>query len=286
MSDEMPTSRDGIADAITADLTAMDTAATPPEPEAPAAAAVTPTDPTPPTDTPASVAEVPTTPLKLTDKSLVEDPATGEMVEWGKIKAERLRWKDYTQKRMSEAETIRQYEAQESKRQAAFDAWQAQQKAASMPDLPEDDPYAQRIRAMEAQTKYLAEVDAQRQAAFNEQMQAAQLEKSRAALEIAEKKLATDYGFKQREIDMVEAEFYRRGNSGEDVTLDSVAKEYKAYISSVKEEAVQEFKTKHRVQAPAAGISVPAAGSPENVPVPGTRGFVDAIREEFGAMMR
>ena len=286
MSEEMPTTRDGIADAITADLTARDTMETSPAPEVAAAPEIT-FAPTPPAETPApATGAVPATPFKLTDTSLVEDPATGEMVEWGKIKADRLRQADYTKKTMALAEERRQYEAAESRRQAAFEAYKAQQVSAALPELPEDDPYAQRIRAIEAQAKYLAEVDAQRQQAYEAQMQQAQAQESRVALEAAEKKLAADFGFDQREIELVEAEYYRRGMTGETPALDQIAKEYKAYLTAKEEAAVSRFKEKHRVSAPASGVSVPAAGVTDSTPVPGSRGFLDAIREEVGALMR
>ena len=286
MSDEMPTDRDGIAEAITADLTAMDTAATPPAPEVEAAAVEVAPENTPPAETPAPAADAPT-PLVLTDKSIVEDPANpGEFKSWGEIKADRLRHADYTKKTMALAERQREFDAAEARRQAAFDAWKAQQEAAKMPDLPEDDPYAQRIRAIEAQAKYLAEVDAQRQRAHEEQMEQTKLESRRAALDAEEKRLTDQYKFEQREMDIVEAEFYRRGKAGENVTLEAVAKDYRSYLDAKEEAAVARWKEKNRVSAPAATISVPAAGTTDSIPVPGSRGFLDAIREEVGALMR
>ena len=284
MSDEMPTTRDGIADAITADLTAMDKVeeTPPPAPEV-AAASETPASQVPPA---ATAAAIPDAPLALSDKSRIIDPADGVEKTWGEIKAERLRWKDYTQKTQSIAETRKQVEQAEALRQAQWNALQAQQAAAGQADLPEDDPYAIRIKAAEAQMKYLAEADAQRQRAFDEQMNQAQTKENQAALEAAEKKIATDFGFEQREIDLVEAEFLRRGHAGEEVTLEGVAKDYKAYLDAREEKAVAKFKEKHRVSAPAGGASIPAAGVTDSIPVPGSRGFLDAIREEVGALMR
>lgn len=285
MSEELPSTRAEIADALTADLKAMDTVETPPAPEV-ATAAEVPPEASPATPAAATVSEeAPPVALKLTDKSLVEDPVSGEMVEWGKIKAERLRQADYTKKTMALAEEKRQYEAAEARRQAAFEAYKASQDAAKMPELPEDDPYAQRIRAIEAQAKYLAEVDAQRQASYEAQLQQAQAAENRMALEAAEKKLASDFGFEQREIDLVEAEFFRRGQAGESVTLDGVAKDYKQYLVAKEEAAVARFKEKHRVSAPAAAPSIPGAGAKEEELVPGTRTFRERMREEIAAMM-
>jgi len=280
MSDvDLPSSRDAIADAVTADLGMMGQAQAPPEPQVstPATTATQETGVpvTPATEPPAAVAPEA---LELTDKSLVKDPDSGEMKTWGEIKAERLRWKDYTQKRMADAELHRQYAAQEEQRQAQFDAWKAQQSLSAAPELPEDDPYAQRIRAIEAQQNaYLVAQRTQFEALESERVAAAS---SRLDADIS--RVSSEYKLDEREMDYVGREVLSKLQRGEVATIDDVAKQFVGYRTAQRELAIKEWKDKHSVGSPAAAVAVPATGTPEEMPVPGTRNFADRMLAELG----
>ena len=280
MSDEvLPYTSNGIADAITADLSTADQAPAPAT-EAPVAAAETPLEPAAATPA-AETQEQPPTPLKLTDKSLVEDPANpGELKPWGEIKAERLRWKDYTQKRMAEAETLRQYEANEKLRQAEYEAWKTKQQIGTEDVLPTDDPYALRIRALEAkQEAALAQQSMQAQTLQQERFAAA-----RARLDAEEARVTSEYKLNEREMDIVGRDLLARMGRQEQATLADVAKEFAEYRESIRAAGLKEWQEKHRVGSPAAAVAVPAAGTPNDIPVPGTRAFEDRMREEFAAI--
>lgn len=280
MSDvDFPTTRDAIADSVTADLEAMGQAQAPPDtpPSAPAPVAV-PDPQTPVAPAAAAVAEVPPEPLALTDKSVVVDPATGEQKTWGEIKAERLRWADYTKKTMAAADERRQVESMKAQFQAEQNAAQASQNLANLPELPEDDPYAQRIRAIEAHQQ--AQYEAQN--AQYQQLESERLAAASARLDADISRVASEKKLDEREMDYVGREMYARIQRGESVTLDDVATQFVGYREQQRTLAVKEWQEKHRVGSPAASVAVPAAGTPTEMPVPGTRGFVDSMLAELG----
>ena len=282
-------SRADIAAAITADLSQSGQAETPPAVATESATAEATTVDTE-SGTPAPVSEQDTpTPLKLTDKSLVEDPADGKVKPWGEIKSERLMRADYDRKRGAEAQRMREFEAQERQRQAEFDAWQAKQNAPV--ELPEDEnglltPYAQRILAIEKQTQaYFTAQQVQEQRLENERLAVAN-----ERLDVQIQKVTDEYKLSQREMDRVGRETLARIKSGEDVTIESIAKEYAEErddrIKSEREAALKEFKQKHRVGAGPGDVSIPAASVPDTMPAQGTRAWTEMIRQHLVGQMQ
>ena len=278
--------RVAIADGITADLQAMDKEDTTPPPAAEVQATPEEVAPAPETVTPAPEPEQQAQePKQLADTDLVVDPLDGAVKKWGEVKAERLRHADYTKKTMAVAEERKAFEAQ--KAQFAADQQMAQIKAqrAALPQLPEDDPYAQTIRAQQDQLEALAKY----QALMQEQMQQAvadrELAASKVALDALEKQITTDFKLSAKDTDRVLREYYVRSQTGEQISPLDVAKERRAEIDALKAEGEKEFKERHRVASPAAAASTPGAAAKETDLVPGTRGFRDRMREEIAALM-
>ncbi len=232
---------------------------------------------------PAEVA--PPAALKLTDSSLVEDPADGQVRPWGEIKAERLRQADYTRKTMAVAEQQRQIEAMRQQMEAAAAAEKLRAAQASLPVLPDDDPFAQHQKLLHEKLT-LAE---QAIRTMQEQTAAAEksriLSESRAALAAEEKRMTDEHGFKAREIGIVEDEYMRRRTAEPGITLQSVAKEYADYLADLKKASVEEFKNKHRVGSDAASGAVPATGTATPAITPGAPGFADKLAEAFSAIL-
>jgi hypothetical protein len=185
---------------------------------------------------------------------------------------------DYTRKMMAVANDRRAVEAERL-------AWQAEQikaQQSTLPDLPEDDPYAQRIAAQQKQLELLAQQTSGVEQFLANQRSERELDLSRAALALEEKRLATEHGLTPEQIKTVEYEYYRREKSGEEVSLDAIAKSHASMLAQVKADAIREWKEKKRVGAPAGGASSPATGSAPAVITPKSPGFIEAFMNELG----
>lgn len=284
---DMPVSANAIAEAVTADLQQPGQAEQAPAQAAPVAVAEQTAAPAVPAAE--AVAPAPGAPvsISITDTSLVVDPATGEQKTLGEVKAERLRWSDYTRKTMALAEERKQVEALRAQYEAEQSAMKARQGISNLqlPELPDDDPYAQHIKATAAQLKA---VEAQTQAylaAQQQQVAAAEAERFAAAnarldAEIAKTREA--YKLDDSEMDIVGRDVLARMQRGENVTLEDSAKRFSAYREGQRQAAIKQWQEQHRVSAPAGAPSVPSAGVAADVPLPGKPGFMEAVLADMG----
>jgi hypothetical protein len=188
----------------------------------------------------------------------------------------------FHQKMQALADERKQFEAQKAEQLAALEAEKVKARAAALPQLPDDDPYAQRIKATE---EIVQAALAQQQARFA----ALEAERSAAAaarLDADIQRVSSQHKLDEREMSWVGRELYDRLMRGEQSSLDSVAQEFVAYRNALRTTAIEEFKQTHRVGTPPATVGSPAAGPPETMPVPGSKGFHEAILQEIGARMR
>lgn len=252
---------------------------------APAPAATAPAGDVPP----ATAAATPS-PLSLTDDALVVDPLDGQAKAWKDIKGGLLRQADYTRKTQQIAEERRAIEAERQrlmaeaqKVQAELAAAQSKVKIAGLPELPEDDPYAQRIAYQQQQVEAMNAAMQAMQAQIAQRQQESEIAASRLALEAEETRMKTAHGFGDREVNMVEQEYLRRVTGGEMVSLDQVAQEFVSWQKSLKESAINEWKTQHKVETPAAKSAAPAAGvAPPKIDIR-SESFIDMIKGALGA---
>ena len=279
--------RVAIVDGITAGLEEMDKAdVAPPEPEVEAA----PEEKQPETQEEDS-APPPLAPeegsapkvMRLKDTDIVVDPADDTEKTWGEVKAERLRHKDYTQKTMALADERRSIAEEKAQIAAMQEQARIVAEMAKLPELPEDDPYAQHMKAQQAQLAAVSKYQFEMAQQFEQRVAAREMEASRIALQAKEQQLMADHGLDKRELEQVEREYYHRSNIGETVDIDQIAKDHSAWKASLKEQAIKEFKTKHRTNAPAAAASIPAAAQDDERPQPGSRGIRERILEELSA---
>src|SRR5512133_2254629 len=204
--------RASIAAAITDELNgAGHEAAPPPAPETSPAAQATEPDKAQ-ADAPAAAAPeappAPTAPIALKDTDRVVDPADGAEKTWAEVKAERLRHADYTRKTMELAEARRAWEAEKVAAQTAAAVEKAR---ASRAKLPDDDPYAQNINALDEQFQALMAAQ-QAQQQFLEQQQVAA---ARARLDADEARAAEQYKLGERDRTIVGQELLRRMSAGD-----------------------------------------------------------------------
>jgi hypothetical protein len=242
---------------------------------------------------PVTVDPATSTPLTLTDTILVVDPSDGKTKPWGEIKAERMLRADYSRKMHIVGEMRREAEALKLKLEAEAKQAELKAKFASLPKLADDDPYTMHQNAMREQLEALTEQQRLQQQRLEQEAQErmealrqTELAASRVALAAEEKRLADTYGFKDDlagEIAVVEREYWHRKQQDPTVTLDSVAKERRALIDKISAAAEKAFKEKHRVGSEAAAPAAPVAGTGTPIPLPGSRGFTDAIAAEMRA---
>jgi hypothetical protein len=197
----------------------------------------------------------------------------------------------FYQKMQAVAEQRREVEAMRLKVESEAQQAAIAAKRAALPPLADDDPIKQHQTALQEQLDAQAKTQAQMQelirAEAQERLQAAEaarLEASKLSLAAEEKRLATEHGLTEREIGMVEREYFVRSRNKENVTLESIAQEHKAYVTSLKEAALKEWKDKNRVGSGAAPETVPATGTATPTITPGSPGFAEAIAEDMRAM--
>lgn len=282
---------------ITAGLDAIEQAEAPAS-STPAPASSAPEAAASPAEVPAApVAEITApaasepTPLTLTDATVVIDPADGKPRPWGEIKAERMLRADYSRKMHAVGEMRRELEA--AKLKSIQEAQAAELKAAedALAKLPEDDPYAQHSGLLQKQLSALAKAQAAQQELLvrdaqerRQALEQAELAASQAALAAEEKRLAVEFGLPQEEIELVEMQYAMRSRKGEQVTLESIAKERKAKLAALEEAAVKSFKEKHRIGSPTGGGETSAVGTGGTPITPKSEGFAERFADDLAAI--